>query len=173
MSPHIVEESRFLLSSFLLGIGITAVYDSLRIFRRVYSHRLFWISAEDLLYWVFVSCSVFYLLYYENNGAFRWFAVLGMITGMLLYNRTVSPFLVQWLSRFLLWLRRLLHKWNAFLTKPLRRAGRAARKQGAVLSRKAGRLGRIAKKQLTVSARMVKLMVWSRRKRIQRGRKNG
>ena len=71
MSPFILEEGWFLLYSVLLGIGITFVYDCLRICRRVVAHGVFWVSLEDMVYWIFVSCCVFYLLYCENNGGAR------------------------------------------------------------------------------------------------------
>lgn len=162
-----------MLNSFLLGIGITMVYDSLRIFRRVYPHRMFWVSVEDLLYWVFAACSIFYLLYYENNGTFRWFAIVGMLLGMLLYNRTVSPFLVKWISRFFIRIRKLWHRCTAFVMKPVRLAGRAVGGRAAAVLRRGRRFFRIVKKQLTVYRRMVKLIVKKRCKKVQRGRKNG
>ena len=98
MSPFILEEGWFLLYSVLLGIGITFVYDCLRICRRVVAHGVFWVSLEDMVYWIFVSCCVFYLLYCENNGVLRWFAVMGTALGMFLFKKTLSPFWVRYAS---------------------------------------------------------------------------
>ena len=83
MSPFIAEEGAFWLSSVLLGIAIAFVYDCLRVFRRVVVHGTVMISLEDLFYWVFVSFRFFYLLYAENDGTVRWFAIAGAFLGML------------------------------------------------------------------------------------------
>lgn len=173
MSPFIVKEGWFLLYSVLLGIAITFVYDCLRIFRRVFLHSIFWVSLEDMIYWIFVAFSIFYMLYYENDGAFRWFAVLGMILGMLLFNKTLSPLFVTYISRFLIWIKKLICKLNALLTKPLRLAGRAADRRAAAGKRKLKRFVRLLKKRLTVWARMAKIILCKRYRKTERGRKNG
>ena len=173
MSPFIVEEGWFLLYSVLLGVAITFVYDCLRIFRRVSPHGIFWISLEDMVYWIFVAFSIFYMLYYENDGAFRWFAIFGMILGMFLFNKTLSPFFVKYISRFLLWIKKLIYKLNSFLTKPLRMVGNAAGKKASAGKRKVKQFVRILKKRLTVWARMAKMILCKRCRKVQRGRKNG
>ena len=95
MSGQIAEEAWFLLHSFLLGVFITFFYDLFRVFRRVVRHGIFWISLEDLVFWVMASVGIFYLLYYENNGAFRWFAVFGAGAGMVLYKKTLQASLFR------------------------------------------------------------------------------
>lgn len=173
MSFFIMEEGRFLLYSIALGIGITFVYDCFRIARRVIPHGIVWVSLEDFLYWIFVSFSIFYLLYYENNGAFRWFVILGTLLGMVLFRTTLSGFFVKYCSLFFLWIKKLLSGFFAFLFKPLRYAGRAVRKTAAGGRRKTLRAGRIMKKRLTVWLRMAKIILCKRCKETQRGRKNG
>ncbi len=173
MSPYIVEEGWFLLYSILLGIVITFVYDCLRVFRRVFIHRIFWVSVEDMVYWIFVACSIFYLLYYENDGAFRWFAILGMLFGMFVVNRTLSPFFVKYISELLLWLKKILHRINAFLTKPLRMAGKAVGRHFGTGKQKVMRHMRFFKKRLTVRLKMVRMILCKRCKKMQRGRKDG
>lgn len=173
MSPFIMKEGWFLLYSVLLGIAITFVYDCLRIFRRVFSHGIFWVSLEDMIYWIFVAFSIFYMLYYENDGALRWFAVLGMILGMLLFNKTISPVFVTCISRLLIWIKKLICRLNAFLTKPLRLAGKAAGKRAAAGRRKVKRFAGILRKRLTVWARMAKIVLCKRCRKTERGRKNG
>lgn len=165
MSPYIFREGWFLLYSVLLGIGITFVYDCLRIFRRVAVHGMFWISIEDLLYWIFVSFSIFYLLYYENDGAFRWFAVLGVLAGMFLYQKTLSPLYVKYVSRFLIWIKKKLEKLFLLLSRPLRLAGRWAGQKTSAAARRFRRFTRILKKRLTVRARMAKMEISRHKKK--------
>lgn len=94
-------EQLFLLHSFLTGAQIGAVYDVLRILRRVFPHRDLVVSAEDLLFWIGTAAEVFLLLYRENNGQLRWYAVLGAGLGLFLYERLLGRYGVKWLSRLL------------------------------------------------------------------------
>ena len=114
MSGQIAGESYFMLHSFLLGAFITFFYDLFRIFRRVVPHGILLLSLEDLIFWLLATGGIFTMLYYENNGAFRWFAVIGAGCGMFLYKKTLSRPLVKLTSglmnRFLEWTWKLLWK---------------------------------------------------------------
>lgn len=76
-----MDENVFLLHSFLLGVGITFLYDILRILRRVFAHSTSMVSLEDLAFWIYCAGKVFLLMFHESNGNLRWFAVLGGIGG--------------------------------------------------------------------------------------------
>lgn len=173
MSSLIAQEGWFWLHSVLLGIGITFVYDGLRIWRRVFVHSMFWISAEDLLYWAFVACSFFYLLYMENDGAFRWFCVFGAGVGMLLYQKSISPFWVEYMSRFLCRIRAIAGAACRFLGKPFYAAKRAGAARVRRQAKRAKRLVRICKKRLTVWLKLSKMFIRKRNRKTQRGREHG
>lgn len=136
MSGQIAGEGWFMLHSFLLGAGITLFYDLFRILRRVIPHRTLLLSLEDLIFWVLATAGIFYLLYYENNGMFRWFAVTGAGLGMLVYRKTLSGPLVELVSSVinavlaflakLIW--KLLSPARFLLHKCRLLAGRAARR---------------------------------------------
>ena len=98
MSESIVVEMTFLFHCFLMGILITAVYDIFLVLRRVIRHNMFLVSVEDILFWLACAIAVFFMLYEENNGVLRWFAVLGAALGMILYKATVSRFIVNFMS---------------------------------------------------------------------------
>lgn len=160
MSSQIVEETLFLYHSVLLGVFVAVVYDVVRIFRRVVSHNRFFLSLEDILYWVFCAWEVFYLLYKESSGVLRWFAILGIALGMFLYLISISRFVVHFVSmginKFLL----LISKIFGVLFKPFRKA---AGKVGAV-SKKTGRVtkrsGHFLKKKLTASGKVLKILLY-------------
>ena len=59
--------SFFFLAVFW-GIGMCLAYDGLRILRNLIRHSLFWINAEDLLYWAVMTAVLFYLLFTYNRG---------------------------------------------------------------------------------------------------------
>lgn len=112
MSQDIVNEITFLLHSFMLGIVITFAYDGFLILRRLVSHSLFLISLEDLIFWIACAIGVFYMLYEENNGILRWFAVFGASIGMLVYKKSISPLFVNILTSII---KRIIHVTFCFL----------------------------------------------------------
>ena len=62
-----MDENVFLLHSFLLGVGITFLYDILRILRRVFAHSTSMVSLEDLAFWIYCAGKVFLLMFHESN----------------------------------------------------------------------------------------------------------
>ena len=129
MSAEIMGELDFLLRSMLLGVMITFLYDVIRIFRRVVRHGAFFVSLEDLFYWIFVSVSIFYLLYRENNGILRWFVVMGAAAGMFLYKVTLSRPFVRCSAWGIGKILGFFYKIFRFLTKPVRIMGGGVKKQ--------------------------------------------
>lgn len=159
MSPQIVGETLFLYHSVLLGVFVAVIYDMIRIFRRVIKHNRFFISLEDILYWVFCAFEVFYLLYKESSGVLRWFSILGIALGMFLYLISLSRYVIHIVSgainKCLYMIGRLLR----ILFWPFRKAGQEIAK----VSKKTGSLtkksGRFLKKKLTSSGKMLKMIL--------------
>ena len=92
-------ELRLLAASLAAGIGLMAVYDGLRLFRVLVPHGNFWTGMEDALYWIGSSIVTFLLLFNQNDGILRWYAVAGVLAGMLLYNLTASRILLKLLKK--------------------------------------------------------------------------
>lgn len=84
--------------SLCYGGILMAVYDVLRVFRRLIPHSFFAVGAEDFFYWVFAGIAVFLFLYRENDGAIRGFVLAGIGLGMLVFSKGISPFAVPVLS---------------------------------------------------------------------------
>lgn len=101
MSHVILRELQIVVNAFFSGVVITVVYDVLRIFRRGIYHSNFWIGVEDLIFWIFVALWTFGVLYRENDGNLRFYTMLFMGTGMILYHRTVSEPLVLFFGKVL------------------------------------------------------------------------
>lgn len=154
-----LNENEFLLHAFLMGIYITFVYDILRILRRVFPHGGFFISLEDICFWIYCAIKVFLLMYHESNGTLRWFAVFGAIAGMLLYMKLASPFLVKYISMLLQKLLRIVAKLVELVLRPLLRpllrllrrlrekAARAARRRAVKMQKNRElRRGKVKKK---------------------------
>lgn len=104
MSETIYYEIRLLTASACLGLGLMMVYDCLRVFRMVIPHSSLWTGMEDTFYWLASSFATFRLLFGQNDGILRWYAIAGVLLGMLLYNMTVSRILMGLLKKIEKWL---------------------------------------------------------------------
>lgn len=117
MSPGIMKELQFFGLAVLRGILLLVIYDLLRIFRRIVPHGVLAVSVEDIFYWISTALLIFQLLYQENDGALRGYALIAVALGMLLYHRTVSDWLVSHISGGLCFVLDIL-------LRPFRAAGR-------------------------------------------------
>ncbi len=154
-------ENEFLLHALLMGIFITFIYDILRIFRRVIPHNNFFVSLEDMGFWIYCGAEVFLLMYHESNGSLRWFAILGALTGMFLYKKLLSGLFVKYCSLVLCKIVRYTGKALGWIFKPLgilgRKTGTGARRAGNGLRHIAGRIKRQVKNKLTYFLKMFKM----------------
>lgn len=101
MSAGVLGELQFFGLAVLRGVLILVLYDVLRILRRIVPHGVVAVALEDLLYWIGTAFLVFQLLYRENDGAVRGYALFAVALGMFLYHQTVSGWLVHYLSAVL------------------------------------------------------------------------
>ena len=95
VSQTIGHETMFLGVSVLLGVVLFIVYDILRIFRRIVPHGSIWVGVEDFIYWLICTGAVFVMLYQENDGMVRGFALGGLVIGMALYYVTFSRMVIK------------------------------------------------------------------------------
>lgn len=95
VSETIGREAVFLGISILVGMGLFFLYDILRIFRRVVPHGNLWIGVEDFLYWMICTGTVFVMLYQENDGMVRGFALGGVVLGMIFYYLLLSRYVIR------------------------------------------------------------------------------
>ena len=79
-------ELQFFLHAFCLGFCLRMSYDLLLILRLILRHRRFAVSLEDFAFWISGSVFMFGLMYRENNGTPRLFAIVGLLAGMALYH---------------------------------------------------------------------------------------
>lgn len=157
MSQGIWVELNFLFHSFLMGIMITAVYDVFLILRRLIRHSLLLISLEDLLFWIGCAIGVFMMLYEENNGILRWFAVLGATLGMILYKVSISEYVISIMSTVIGWIFHMLFKCMRFIFRPLGFVGRWIEGIFKVFGRKLRKAGKYVKNRLTSVVKLLKI----------------
>ena len=75
------DEMSVFLQAMLAGNTVVLVYMCIRIFRRLISHRMFFISLEDFFFWIWVGVYLFEKIYNTSDGSIRWFFTIGVVLG--------------------------------------------------------------------------------------------
>ncbi len=99
MSAAIWYEVRLFLASLATGAGLMMVYDLLRLFRMICPHSRAGVGAEDLCYGIYCGFVTFGLLYEQNNGALRAYAIAGTVIGMAAYQNFISRIVFRYLKK--------------------------------------------------------------------------
>lgn len=157
VSENIFHELDFFAVSFMLGILLILAYDCLRIFRKIVRHGTFWISFEDLAYWVVTAFAIFAMLYQKNDGLIRGFSIGGVALGMLLYNQFISRYTVRYIVWFL---RKIIHFVDRIcktVFAPFRKAAGAVSTRSAIVLNKGRKFKKYAKKQLKKMRNEIKM----------------
>lgn len=95
MNESINVEVSFFLVSILCGAILLLVYDCIRVFRRIIKHGGLFVALEDLLFWIGSGVMIFVMMYQQNNGRIRGFSIMGMLLGMVAYNKLLSNIIVN------------------------------------------------------------------------------
>lgn len=165
LSESIYHEMQFLLHSFLLGIIITFVYDNIRVLRRVIPHNTFFLSIEDLFFWIFVAIYIFLLQHRENNGVFRWFSVIGAFLGMIIYRKSISNFYIKYMT--ILWKKilKIAYLFFSYLFSPIYFLERKILQLGKRIGRKGKHMAMANKIRLTSYRKMIKMTLCKQKKK--------
>ena len=159
MSQDIVQEVTFFLHSVLMGLVITFAYDWILIFRRLLKHGRILMSVEDLIYWFVCGISVFYMLYRENSGVLRWFAVVGAALGMFFYKIILKYRFVNIMSTYIHKIMWFIFRVIQIVLKPIKWLFLAARRFVRFLSRKFKKVKEFVKKRLTVFIKTLRMVL--------------
>lgn len=103
-------------------------------------HSSFFVSLEDLIFWIYCGSEVFLMMYHESDGTLRWFAVIGALAGMVSYKKLISPLFVKYVSLILNKLLNIIGKVIRWLCRPF---GFLLGVAGHTVYRAGGRVGRL------------------------------
>ncbi len=101
MSQIIQEQICFQITTLCTGMFLMFGYDILRVWRWLVPHGKLWVWIEDLLYWSLLSIPVFILFFQMIDGVPRWYGIIGMFAGGILYETGISMPLRAGLHRLL------------------------------------------------------------------------
>lgn len=112
------EELLFFCRTFLAGVFLAVCYDVLRVIRKIFIHTSFWTGIEDILYWCFTGIFLFFIIYTENDGVIRSYAILAIGLGALLYHVGPGKPLFHWTVWMLEKILTPIRKWKNRLKFP-------------------------------------------------------
>ena len=75
------KELSVILQAVLAGNIIYLAYSVIRVVRRLWKHNLFFVSLEDLIFWIGTGIYLFVRIYQTSDGIIRWYFVIGVLLG--------------------------------------------------------------------------------------------
>ena len=117
MSETIYAEFNTFCYAIMLGAFCGIIYDIIRIFRRIIKKKIAVTDVEDIIYWLVVSVLMFMLMYRENGGMVRGYAIISMAAGMILYEISIGKFFVKYVSKLLKYILNRIRKVMEFVLK--------------------------------------------------------
>jgi len=108
--PALSLETQFavFLLSIVIGTGAAFLFDFYRVARLSLRLGRWGTGVGDLLAWMVLTVVVFGLLLPANWGEVRWYVLLGLGAGALLYHRSLSRFGAACWERFIRFADRLI-----------------------------------------------------------------
>lgn len=119
MSEIIMGQVRFLLVMLCLGMVLICGYDLLRFLRWLITHHKVVVWIEDILYWSLMSIPAYVVFFLYNDGEIRWYGVLAVILGGILYEKGISQVLRRLGNRYLEKPKRKFISWLSKMKKNL------------------------------------------------------
>ncbi|MCX4343537.1 MAG: spore cortex biosynthesis protein YabQ [Kineothrix sp.] len=162
MSQEIVQELTFFTHSAFMGLIITFAYDWIRVLRKLFKHGTALVSVEDFFFWLICGIGVFYMLYKENDGTLRWFAVLGATLGMFLYKMLVRDAFVDVMSTCIHKIMWLIFRVLQVVLKPLKCLIFAAKTFVLHAKNKLKKCKEFIKKRLTALKKTIRMILCKR-----------
>lgn len=133
MAFTMTEQTAVFFHSLLLGAALGCFYDLFRITRIAFLIPAPMVLVEDLLFFLFSSIALFGFMLENSFGQIRYFILLGVALGWVIYYNTVGSLVIKCSARIIRAVRSLL----AFFWRPFARMGRKAAGAGRKLQKSA------------------------------------
>lgn len=94
------KELNVFLQAILAGNLIYLVYSVIRVVRRLLKHNLFFVSLEDLIFWIGTGIYLFIKIYQTSDGSIRWYFVIGVLFGGLFTHIIISQISKKYIAKW-------------------------------------------------------------------------
>lgn len=151
----------------LCGAGAGVLFDIFRALRKTFGASMLTTSVGDIVFWLCISIGLFGAVFTVNYGELRWFEIIGVILGGIIYFLSVSRLfmcMLEWVLGFVLKIFLTIFKiiltpfvfLYKMIKKPLLCAGMGAQRLFRGIGRKAGILSGGIRKNIRGFGRAVK-----------------
>ena len=79
----------------IVGIIIGILFDIFRILRKSFKTNDIVTYIEDFLFWILTGIIILFSMYKFSNGELRFFMIVGIIIGTLMYMITFSKYIIK------------------------------------------------------------------------------
>ena len=93
------KELSVFMQAVLAGNLVYLAYCMLRVFRRIVKHNLFFISLEDIFYWIATGFYLFVRIYQTSNGTIRWYFVVGVLLGGIITHCIIQKIIKKYIAK--------------------------------------------------------------------------
>jgi spore cortex biosynthesis protein YabQ len=111
------------LTTIATGITLGVVFDCYRVLRGTYRPKVLMTWVTDLLYWLIATVIVFIALVISNWGELRFYVFLGILSGLGLYYRLLSLYVIRLFSGVIKLIKSIValikKSFTLFVIKPL------------------------------------------------------
>ena len=91
----LAKETRLFLLSIVVGVGLSLLYDLLRVLRLQTRHRPIVVSLEDLFYFLVCAAVTFGFALKDNSGQIRGYILIGELLGWGCWHLTAGELAVK------------------------------------------------------------------------------
>lgn len=92
------------------GVLIGLLFDFFRILRKSFKTRDIITYIEDILFWILTGIILLYSIFTFNNGEIRFYMFLGVILGCIIYMLLVSRYIVNTITKIILFFKKIIIK---------------------------------------------------------------
>ncbi len=97
-----IENQAYLFVVFTLtGIILGIIFDFFRVLRKIFKTVDFITYIEDIIYWIFAGLIILYNIWFFNDGEIRFFMIIGIFIGAIIYALTFSSIFIKIESFFM------------------------------------------------------------------------
>lgn len=112
-----------LLTMIVSGMGFGAVLDTYNYFLNRKNRKRWLVFIQDILFWIVISLSIFYILFLVNKGEIRFYIFLSLLCGFSAYQALIKKLYMKCLLliiRFSLWTFQMIKKlFYLFIALPI------------------------------------------------------
>lgn len=95
----IEKELLIFLQAVLSGNLVYLIYTAIRVFRRLIRHNLFFVSLEDIIFWIATGIFLFLKIFQTSNGVIRWYFIVGVLLGVIITHYFIQKIIKKYIAK--------------------------------------------------------------------------